>query len=104
MDDTGSMQEAPELVLTMNAVERLRSLLEESGDTHCKLRIEADGPADNPEYIFSFEETGDSDDIELDYVRIAVLLDPESHRRLRGREIDHRRNEDGEHFVVRMAG
>lgn len=104
MGDMETMQEGPELVLTMNAVERLRSLLEESGDTHCKLRIEAEGPADNPEYTFSFEESGDSNDIELDYVRIAVLVDPESHRRLRGREIDHRKNDDGEHFVVRMAG
>ncbi len=104
MDDMGSTREGPELVLTMNAVERLRSLLEESGDTHCKLRIEADGPADNPEYIFSFEKNGNGNDIELDYVRIAVLLDPESHRRLRGREIDHRKSDDGEHFVVRMAG
>ncbi len=104
MDDRGPMQEGPELVLTMNAVERLRSLLEASGDTQCKLRIEADGPADNPEYIFSFEENGNGNDIELDYVRIAVLLDPESHRRLRGREIDHRKNDNGEHFVVRMAG
>lgn len=104
MDEMGSIEEGPELVLTMNAVERLRSLLEESGDTHCKLRIEADGPADNPEYTFSFEEHGDSNDVELDYARIAVLLDPESHRRLRGREIDHRKNDNGEHFVVRMAG
>jgi Fe-S cluster assembly iron-binding protein IscA len=103
MDDMESMQEGPELVLTINAVERLRALLEESGDTHCKLRIEADGPADNPEYTFSFEEHGDSNDIELDYARIAVLLDPESHRRLRGREIDHRKNDNGEHFVVRIA-
>lgn len=104
MDDLTSTQDAPELVLTTNAVERLRSLLEESGETHCKLRIEADGPAEDPEYIFSFEEDGNSNDIELDYVRIAVLVDPDSHRRLRGREIDHRTTDDGEHFVVRRPG
>jgi Fe-S cluster assembly iron-binding protein IscA len=104
MAEMASVQDGPELILTMKAVERLRSLLEESGDTHCKLRIEADGPFDNPEFIFSFEESGGTDDIELDYARIAVLVDPESHRRLRGREIDHRHNDNGEHFVVRMAG
>jgi Fe-S cluster assembly iron-binding protein IscA len=88
----------------MNAVERLRALLEETGDTDCKLRIEAEGPLDDPEFTFSFEAHGRSTDIELDYARIAVLVDPESHRRLRGREIDHRRNDNGEHFVVRLAG
>ncbi|MDZ7786913.1 MAG: hypothetical protein U5K73_01865 [Halofilum sp. (in: g-proteobacteria)] len=104
MNDIESMPEGPELVLTMNAVERLRALLEETGDTHCKLRIEAEGPADNPAFTFSFEESGRSDDIELDYARIAVLVDPESHRRLRGREIDHRESGNDEHFVVRLAG
>ena len=103
MVEMASMQDGPEFVLTMSAVERLRSLLEESGETHCKLRIEADGPADNPEFLFSFEESGGADDIELDYARIAVLIDPESHQRLRGREIDHRETDNGEQFVVRLA-
>lgn len=94
----------PELVLTMSAVERLRSLLEESGDTHCWLRIHAAGSAEEPAFTLSLEEAANDEDIELDYVRIAVLLDPESHGRLRGHEVDHRDDGEGEYFVIRRAG
>ncbi len=104
MNRAESLGAGPELVLTMSAVDRLRTLLEESGDTHCKLRIQADGPVDDPAFTLSLEESANDDDIELDYVRIAVLLDPESHRRLLGHEVDHRHDERGEHFVIRRAG
>lgn len=93
----------PELVLTMSAVERLRTLLEESGDTRCWLRIHAAGSAAEPTFTLSLEDAANDDDIELDYIRIAVLLDPESHDRLRGHEVDHCRDERGEHFVIRRA-
>lgn len=103
MSQTDTLQAGPDLVLTMSAVDRLRTLLEESGDTHCKLRIHADGTADAPAFTLSLEESANDDDIELDYARIAVLLDPESHRRLRGHEVDHRHDDSGEHFVIRRA-
>lgn len=104
MNRAEPLQAEPELVLTMAAVERLRTLLEESGDTHCWLRIHAAGTIDEPTFTLSLEEGANEDDIELDYARIAVLLDPESHDRLRGHEVDHRHDEHGEHFVIRRAG
>lgn len=94
----------PELVCTSGAVERLRTLLQESGDAHRKLRIQAEGPANDPTYTLSLEDAAAADDVELDFAVIAVVLDPESHRRLRGHEVDHRDDGDGEHFVIRRAG
>lgn len=95
---------APELVLTVTAVDRLRTLLEQSGDTHRKLRIHARGRMDDPTFTLSLAERAAPDDVELDFVRIAVLLDPESRDRLRGCEIDHRRDHRGEYFVIRGYG
>lgn len=94
----------PELVLTLAAVERLQALIEDTGDPNRRLRIQVEGPANDPDYVFSFAEAANADDIELDYVHVTVLLDPESHRRLRGHELDHRQDERGEHFVIRLAG
>lgn len=104
MSDAERPWSGPELVLTMTAVERLRSLLEESGDADCKLRIRTVEAGDGPTFQLSLEEAAEPDDVELDYARIAVLLDPESRAQLRGHEVDHRRDDDGEQFVIRRAG
>lgn len=98
------MQPRPEVVLTAIAVDRLRSLLNQSGESHSNLRIETEGTVDEPEFTFSFEETVAPDDVQLDYVLITVLLDPETRYQLRGHEIDFREDETGEYFVVRRAG
>jgi len=104
MNEGDTTRLGPDLVLTMNAVDRLRSLLEESGDLDCRLRIRAIDSGQSPQFELSLEETPEPDDIEMDYARIAVLLDPESRARLRGHEVDHRRDEDGERFVIRRSG
>lgn len=103
-NDALAMQSRAEVVLTAIAVDRLRSLLDESGESHGYLRIEAEGTVDEPEFTFSFEETVAADDVQLDYVLITVLLDPEARYQLTGHEIDLREGEDGEYFVVRPAG
>jgi len=103
MNDADAIWPGPELVLTMNAVDRLRALLEESGDTHCKLRIRVVDADDGQTFQLSLEEAPEPGDVELDFARIAVLLDPDSRAQLRGHEVDHRRDDDGEQFVIRRA-
>lgn len=95
---------APELVLTQRAVDRLRAMLEETGETHCRLRIEVTGSEREPNYIFSIEEPTPGDAMTLDFVHIGVVLDPESRQCLRGREVDYRDDTDGERFVIRRGG
>ena len=103
MNEAEMFLHGPDLVLTMAAVERLHGLLEEGEDTDRKLRIHADSPDEDPSFTLSLEDRAAPEDVELDFARIAVVLDPESRRRLRGHEVDHRRDEDGEYFVIRAA-
>lgn len=103
MSETAQARAGCELILTAAALERLRALLDESGDTHCRLRIRAEGPEDDRTFTFSREEREAPDDVELDYGLVTVVLDRESHARLRDHEVDHRDDERGERFVIRHA-
>jgi len=103
MSNSEAQYAGPELVVTMAAVDRLQAVLEDARGQSCMLRITAEGPEDDPAFIFSIEQETGSDDVVLDYARITVLLDPESHRRLRGHELDYRHDENGEHFLIRRT-
>lgn len=101
--DPVTMQSCPDLVLTAAAVDRLRRLLDDSGDSHSKIRIDAEGTVAEPKFTFSFEAEVAPDDVQLDYALVTVLLDPETRYQLKGHEIDFREDKDGEYFVVRRA-
>jgi Fe-S cluster assembly iron-binding protein IscA len=101
--DPTPYQEAPDLILTAAAVERLRDLVAASGDTEARIRIEVEGSAEAPAFTFSLENVAGADDAELDFVDVRVVVDPDSRAQLRGHEVDHRHGEQGELFVVRLA-
>jgi len=101
--DAATAEQDPPLVLTMAAVDRLSRLVDDADDTPALVRIEADGDDTNRTFRFGLEEQAQSDDVVLDFVRISVLLDTETHQMLRGFEVDHRDDGQGERFVIRRA-
>jgi len=103
MSDTGDL-EGPDLVLSAEAVERLAELIADDAATGACLRIEATGDPADPGFTMAVEEGSGEDDVELDFARVAVVLDPATRRCLRGQEMAHRRDAEGEHFVIRPLG
>jgi len=85
----------PDRVLARRGVDRLRAILEQTGETHGRLRIEVTGSEREPAYVLSIADSASGDDVALDFLHI-ILLDPESRRRLRGQEMDYRDDADGE--------
>lgn len=101
--DAASAEQEPPLVLTMAAVDRLSRLAEEAGETAPLVRIEAHGDDTAPSFSFSLEAEAQGDDVVLDFARISVLVDADTHQMLRGFELGHRDDDQGERFVIRRA-
>ncbi len=101
--DAATGENDPPLVLTMAAVDRLSRLLEETGETASLLRIEAHGDHGAPSFDFALESAARSDDVVLDFARIRVLLNRDTNTMLRGFELDHRDDDQGERFVIRRS-
>jgi MFS family permease/Fe-S cluster assembly iron-binding protein IscA len=92
-------EQAP--ILTAAAVDRVRSIVDESGGTDLMLRVAA--PDEGP-WVFSLVAAAEENDIVLDFGLLSLVLDPDAHARLQGCEIDHLDGEQGERFVVRRLG
>lgn len=95
--------EGPQLVITMTAIERLRELVDDSDEQGSRIRIEAERSGDELAFSMRVESEARSDDIELDFLRIGVLLSPYADRQLRHCEMDFRSDQEGEYFVVRSS-
>ena len=93
----GSVDDEAAPILTAAAVDRVRAIIDESGETGLMLRVVSPEDAEAP-WQFSLDDRAGDDDTVLDFGLLTLVLDPEANERLQGCEIDHVTGERGEHL------
>jgi iron-sulfur cluster insertion protein len=90
------------LVFTDNAAKKVKSLIEEEGSPDLKLRVfVSGGGCSGFQYGFTFEETVNEDDTQVERDSVTLLIDPMSLQYLMGAEIDYQDSLQGSQFVIR---
>jgi iron-sulfur cluster insertion protein len=90
------------LVFTDNAAKKVKELIEEEGSPDLKLRVfVSGGGCSGFQYGFTFEETVNEDDTQVERDSVTLLIDPMSLQYLMGAEIDYQDSLQGSQFVIR---
>jgi iron-sulfur cluster insertion protein len=90
------------LVFTDNAAKKVKELIEEEGSPDLKLRVfVSGGGCSGFQYGFTFEETVNEDDTQVERDSVTLLIDPMSLQYLMGAEIDYTDSLQGSQFVIR---
>ena len=92
----------PQAVLvTKNAINKVKALLEEEGNFDLKLRVfVTGGGCSGFQYGFTFDELVAEDDAVVTEGEVNVLIDSMSYAYLVGAQIDYKENLEGSKFVV----
>lgn len=89
------------LNLTHNAVNKVRTLVDDEGNPNLKLRVfVTGGGCSGFQYGFSFDETAAEDDTQVQREGVTVLVDSLSIQYLGGAEVDYIEGLEGSRFVV----
>ncbi len=88
--------------LSPRAVQKVRDLVAEDGNTDLKLRVYiTGGGCSGFQYGFSFDEEVAEDDTVLEFgENVTVLVDPMSFQYLVGSEVDYTEGLEGSRFVI----
>lgn len=87
--------------ITANAVQKVRSLLEEEENANLKLRVYVTGGGCSGfQYGFSFDEEAAEDDTVIAKDGINVIVDPMSYPYLVGSQVDYQEGLQGSKFTV----
>ena len=87
---------------TDNAVNKVKTLIEEEGTPDLKLRVfVSGGGCSGFQYGFTFEESINDDDTQVTKDTVTLLIDPMSLQYLTGAEIDYQDNVQGSQFVIK---
>ena len=90
------------LVFTDNAAKKVKELIAEEGSPDLKLRVfVSGGGCSGFQYGFTFEETVNEDDTQVERDSVTLLIDPMSLQHLMGAEIDYSDSLQGSQFVIR---
>lgn len=101
MNAPTEMMPAP-LVFTDSAANKVKSLIDEEGDSELKLRVfVTGGGCSGFQYGFSFEDTVNEDDTVMEKNGVSLLIDPMSYQYLIGAEIDYKEDLEGAQFIIR---
>jgi len=93
--------EAP-LVFTSAAASKVASLIDEEGNPSLMLRVYIQGGGCSGfQYGFTFDETTQDGDTEVETDGVTLLIDPMSMQYLTGAEIDYTEGLQGAQFVIR---
>ncbi len=107
MEAVETTQEAPQgrgapLVFTDSAAAKVKQLIAEEGNDALKLRVFiSGGGCSGFQYGFTFDETMNEGDTEVENIGVSLLIDPMSMQYLVGAEIDYKTGIEGEHFIIR---
>ena len=83
------------------AVEKVRELVDEEGNSELKLRVfVTGGGCSGFQYGFSFDENQEEDDTVVERDGVKLLVDPMSYQYLVGATIDYQEGLQGSQFVV----
>ena len=89
------------LLLTENAVAKLKSLVAEEDNPALKLRVYVTGGGCSGfQYGFTFEEDAAEDDTLVEKDGVTALVDPLSYQYLAGSEVDYKEGLEGSRFVI----
>jgi iron-sulfur cluster insertion protein len=87
--------------ISANAVAKVRSLLEEEGNSQLKLRVYVTGGGCSGfQYGFSFDEELEDDDTKIEKDGITVVVDAMSYPYLVGSKVDYQEGLQGSKFTV----
>lgn len=90
------------LVFTDSAALKVKELIEEEGTPDLKLRVfVSGGGCSGFQYGFTFEDTVNEDDTQVERNGVVLLIDPMSLQYLVGAEIDYQDSLQGSQFVIR---
>ncbi len=102
--DVGTYEfEMPDLlVFTEAAALKVKSLIDEEGNPDLMLRVFiSGGGCSGFQYGFTFDETIQDGDTEVEKEGVKLLIDPMSFQYLTGAEIDYTEGLEGSQFVIR---
>lgn len=91
-----------ELVFTDSAANKVKQLIEAEGNDSLKLRVFiTGGGCSGFQYGFTFDESINDGDTEVEKNGVTLLVDPMSFQYLVGAEIDFTEGLEGAQFVIR---
>lgn len=100
MSATQSYTPTP-IQVTANAIDKVRSLVEEEENPELALRVYVTGGGCSGfQYGFSFEETIDEEDTLIEKEGVKVIVDAMSYPYLVGSKVDYQEGLQGSRFVV----
>jgi iron-sulfur cluster insertion protein len=95
------MSESP-LIFTDSAAGKVKSLIEEEGNSELMLRVfVTGGGCSGFQYGFTFDESVNDGDTTVENGGVTLLVDPMSYQYLVGAEIDYKEDLNGAQFVIR---
>lgn len=90
------------LIFTDAAASKVKALIEEEGNDKLMLRVFiTGGGCSGFQYGFTFDETSQEGDTQIDRGGVALLIDPTSYQYLAGAEVDYTEGLEGAQFVIR---
>ncbi len=100
-ESTSSMAPAP-LVFTDAAASKVSELLSEEDNPDLKLRVYiSGGGCSGFQYGFTFDETIEEGDSQVENQGVKLVVDPMSIQYLMGAEIDYKEDLQGAQFIIR---
>lgn len=101
-DSLATQQDAPPVIFTEAAADKVRELLTDEPDPEQKLRVfVTGGGCSGFQYGFKFEKDGEEGDVVVVKNGVTLLVDPMSVQYLMGAEIDYKESVEGAQFVIR---
>ena len=89
-------------VFTDSAADKVKALIDEEGNPDLKLRVfVTGGGCSGFQYGFTFDETVNDDDTEMQKNGVTLLIDAMSYQYLVGAEIDYKEDLEGAQFVIK---
>ncbi len=90
------------LVVTQNAADKVKALIEEEGNDALKLRVfVTGGGCSGFQYGFSFDENVNDGDTSIEKDGVTFLVDPMSYQYLVGAELDYQEGLMGSQFMIK---
>ena len=100
--ETAAVETEAPLIFTDAAAAKVKQLIEEEDNDKLKLRVfVSGGGCSGFQYGFTFDETVNEGDTEVENGGVVLLIDPMSFQYLVGAEIDYTEGLEGAQFVIR---
>lgn len=94
-------QRSSQLIFTDAAADKVKALIDEENNPNLKLRIFiTGGGCSGFQYGFTFDESVNEDDFQVEKNGVILLIDANSYQYLVGARINYKKDLNGEQFVI----